>query len=206
MTDIKRFREFVQDFTRLVDSSGNDEDEIFAQGMPLLGKLVGTDDWLPDEFAQPGTDTYRQYLLYCDPLERFSVVSFVWGPGQSTPVHDHTVWGMIGMMRGVEHCSEYACERLGAPLEAGERHKILPGECDRVSPRIGDIHKVENALTDRPSISIHVYGGNIGAVSRHVFEPATGEMKPFVSGYSNVTVPNLWDRSAEVRAAITARA
>jgi predicted metal-dependent enzyme (double-stranded beta helix superfamily) len=52
------------------------------------------------------------------------------------------------------------------------------------------------------SISVHVYGANIGAVSRHVYDPATGEEKPFVSGYSSAQVPNLWDRSAEVRATL----
>ena len=41
--------------------------------------------------AQPHPQYYQQHLLHCDPLERFSVVSFVWGPGQKTPVHDHTV-------------------------------------------------------------------------------------------------------------------
>ncbi|MFZ9530819.1 MAG: cysteine dioxygenase, partial [Burkholderiales bacterium] len=53
------------------------------------------------------------------------------------------------------------------------------------------------------SISIHVYGANIGAVKRHVFDPATGADKPFVSGYSSPQMPNFWDRSAEVRASIT---
>ena len=64
------------------------------------------------------------------------------------------------------------------------------------------MHAVANALADQPSISIHVYGGNIGAVRRHVCDPATGEVKDFVSGYSSEVVPNLWDRSAVVRAGI----
>ena len=37
---------------------------------------------------------------------------------------------------------------------------------------------------------------------RHVFDAATGVVKDFVSGYSIATVPNLWDRSAAVRAGI----
>ena len=56
----------------------------------------------------------------------------------------------------------------------------------------GDIHTIANALSDASSISIHVYGGNIGRISRSVFDPITGEEKPFVSGYSNATTPNLW--------------
>ena len=76
---------------------------------------------------------------------------------------------------------------------------------DAVSPAVGDIHVVANALADRPSISIHVYGANIGAVRRHVFDPETGAPKDFVSGYSSDRVPNLWDRSAAVRAGAGAR-
>ena len=91
----------------------------------------------------------------------------------------------------------------GVP-KAGPSHKILPGQIDRVSPTVGDVHKVENALTDRASISIHVYGANIGAVSRHVFDTATGAPTPFVSGYSAPSLPNFWDRSADVRATLAA--
>ncbi|MNC82681.1 hypothetical protein D3C75_1362860 [compost metagenome] len=49
---------------------------------------------------------------------------------------------------------------------------------------------------------MHLYGGNIGAVSRHVYDPDTGMAKPFVSGYSSASLPNLWDRSAAVRATL----
>ena len=55
------------------------------------------------------------------------------------------------------------------------------------------------AYADRPSISIHVYGANIGAVRRHVFDPATGAPREFISGYHNTVMPNLWDRSQEAR-------
>jgi len=134
-----------------------------------------------------------------DPI-RFSVVSFVWGPGQRTPVHDHTVWGLIGMLRGSEIARNYTAEPCGRLALSGTE-KLVPGEVTAVSPTIGDIHLVENALRDRPSISIHVYGGNIGAIRRFTFDPATGTPSLFVSGYTNKIVPNLWDRSAEVRAA-----
>ena len=200
MKNHMRFRQFVGDFTRLVERSGKDEAAIFEHGGKLLASLVGTDDWLPEACAEAHPEHYQQYLLHCDPLERFSVVSFVWGPGQKTPVHDHMVWGMIGMLRGAEMCHEFTGS-AGA-LKTGTSHKLLPGEVDRVSPTVGDVHKVENALADQTSISIHIYGANIGAVSRHVYDPVTGVPKPFVSGYSAPSLPNFWDRSAEVRATL----
>src|SRR4051794_1934052 len=94
---VERFRHLLCALTRLCDA-GAAESEIRAEGGRALRDLVTQDDWLPDEFAMPDPASYRQYLLYCDPLERFSVVSFVWGPGQQTPVHDHAVWGLVGML------------------------------------------------------------------------------------------------------------
>jgi predicted metal-dependent enzyme (double-stranded beta helix superfamily) len=203
MTNPQRFRDFIAGFSALVDAHASDERRILAEGGKLLGALVSHDDWLPEEFARAAADSYRQYLLYCDPRERFSVVSFVWSPGQKTPVHDHTVWGLVGVLRGEEQCEEYGDPVAGEPMRPRGAHRVRPGEVDRVSPTVGDVHVVSNALGDRPSISIHVYGANIGAVRRHVFDPETGAPRPFVSGYHNTVLPNFWDRSAEVRAGVT---
>ncbi|MGB7543784.1 MAG: cysteine dioxygenase [Burkholderiales bacterium] len=199
MKNYHRFREFIARFTLLVSTTGADEARIFSEGGELLSALVSHDDWLPDEFAAASAESYRQYLLYCDPQERFSVVSFVWGPGQKSPVHDHTVWGMVGMMRGAEWCHEYAPPRPGRPMRMTGEHRVESGQIDKVSPGIGDIHVVANALSDRPAVSIHVYGANIGAVSRHIFDEATGAARPFISGYHNSVMPNFWDRAAELR-------
>lgn len=196
-----RLRSFVQGMTRVVERT-NDEAVILDEGAALLGELVAVDDWLNDQFAEPNPEIYSQYLLYCDPLERFSVVSFVWGPGQRTPVHDHTVWGLIGMLRGAERARGFVRDGADGKFVIGAEELLRPGQVSTVSPRIGDIHEVSNALTDRASISIHAYGANIGAVSRHVFDIETGAAKPFVSGYSNNVMPNLWDRSEEVRAGV----
>lgn len=200
-----RFRHFVAEFTRLIERAGADEKRIHTEGEPLLADIVRHDDWLPDAYAQPHAQYYQQYLLYCDPLERFSVVSFVWGPGQKTPVHNHTVWGLLGVMRGAESCHRYDVPDVNNPGQPMRQHPLQQlklHEIDRVSPAVGDIHEVANAYADRVSISIHVYGANIGAVKRHVFDAATGTRKDFVSGYSNTTLPNIWDRSAEVRATL----
>ena len=187
--NLSRLRGFVQDMTRLVERHGADEAAMLDQGEKLLKDLIAHDDWLPDEYAQPARESYRQYLLYCDPLERFSVVSFVWMPGHRTPIHDHTVWGLVGVMRGEETCEEYS-----TAIDRTLTHPSRAGDVDRVSPSLGDIHVVSNTST-KTAVSIHVYGANIGAVRRHTFDPATRQSKEFISGYHNAAVPNLWDRS-----------
>ena len=186
MENIGRLREFVRAMTQLVERHGADEPRMLDEGEKLLATLVAQDDWLPEEYAAPSPESYRQYLLYCDPLERFSVVSFVWMPGHRTPIHDHTVWGLVGVMRGVEMCEEFS-----SSIKKINSHESKPGEVDRVSPTVGDIHVVSNAGT-QVAVSIHVYGANIGAVRRHVYDQETGKPKEFVSGYHNRTLPNLW--------------
>ena len=180
----------VQTMTRL-SADALDEDSLLDHGERLMRALVAQDNWLPEALAQPHPEFYRQYLLHADPLGRFSIVSFVWGPGQHTPVHDHTVWGIIGMLRGAEFSQGFHATDAGA-LVAGTEHRLNLGDVEVVSPTRGDIHRVRNAYADQVSISIHMYGGNIGEIERHVFDPATGTTKPFVSGYSNSMVPNLW--------------
>ena len=187
---LSSLKHVVQTMTRLCGDA-LDETTIVAHGERLMRTLVAHDGWLPEALAQPHPEFYRQYLLHADPLGRFSLVSFVWGPGQHTPVHDHTVWGIIGMLRGAEFSQGFHATDAG-PLVAGAEHRLNPGDVEVVSPTRGDIHRVRNAYADQVSISVHMYGGNIGEIERHVFDPTTGASKPFVSGYSNSMVPNLW--------------
>jgi 3-mercaptopropionate dioxygenase len=187
-----RLRDFVAQLAALLDQQP-DEAVILERGSELLRPLLQHDDWLDDAFAQPHPQHYQQYLLYADAQQRFSVVSFVWGPGQQTPVHDHRVWGLIGMLRGAEVSQGFRLDN-GKLVADGAPVRLEPGHIDAVSPRVGDIHRVSNAFDDRVSLSIHVYGANIGAVSRAVYGE-DGSEKPFISGYSSRYLPNIWDLS-----------
>jgi 3-mercaptopropionate dioxygenase len=192
---IERLRDFVVAFSNLIETASG-EPEILREGTSLLKELVGVDDWLPARYAEPSMTGYQQYLLHSDSRERFSVVSFVWGPGQKSPIHDHTVWGIVGILRGAEFEQGYSRTSDGRFVERAAPVRLERGEVTAVSPAIGDFHRVSNALDDRPSTSIHVYGANIGAVRRSMYE-TDGTSKTFVSGYSNTELPNLWDRSKE---------
>lgn len=188
--------EFVAAMTRLAEQHLADEAQVLEQAAPLMRRLVAHDDWLPDALAVSHPEYYQQHLLYGDPLDRFSLVSFVWGPGQKTPIHDHTVWGIIGMLRGAECGQRYERDAAGRLTAQGAEETLRPGDIDIVSPSRGDIHVVRNAFADKVSVSIHLYGGNIGRIQRHVFAADTGQSKAFVSGYSNALTPNLWAREA----------
>jgi len=192
---VEKLRQFIQDLDALHREVA-DETALLDAVALRLAALVKKDDWLPEEYTLPHPHHYQQYLLHVDSGQRFSIVSFVWGPEQSTPIHDHRVWGAIGMLRGAEENQRYRLDERGLPVVSGVAEHLSPGEVEKVSSRDGDIHRVSNALADRVSISIHVYGGNIGGVRRAVYTPE-GLVKPFVSGYSNRHLPNIWDLSKD---------
>jgi 3-mercaptopropionate dioxygenase len=175
---------FIAAFERLL-AGRPVEPTIRAEGGRLLAELVEQDDWLPPAFARPDEQHYCQYPLHRDAAGRFSLVSFVWGPGQATPIHDHTVWGLIGMLRGAEYSQGYRYTGPNQLVPAGLPLRLEPGQVEAVSPAIGDIHRVRNAFDDRVSISIHVYGADIGTVQRSVYQ-VDGSRQPFVSGYSAI--------------------
>jgi predicted metal-dependent enzyme (double-stranded beta helix superfamily) len=189
--NVAPLRRFVEEMAALVDNCYS-ESELVAAGSECLGELVSVDGWLPDEFAAPGTE-YRQYLLHCDSRERFSVVSFVWGPGQCTPIHNHGTWGLIGILRGAELSERFTASAACPPEPVAAESTLNQGAVDAVSPSIGDVHRVRNAFDDRVSVSVHVYGTNIGRHQRLSFRE-DGTAVPFVSGYSNERLPNIWSQ------------
>ena len=186
--DTAPFKAFITQLNKNVLQAADESTLLHATRL-ALHTLVATDSWLPPAYAGPSAMRYQQYLLYVDPEERFSVVSFVWGPGQETPIHNHTVWGLIGMLRGAERSQTFHVLEDGR-LAPGQTTVLHPGDVDVVSPTLGDIHRVSNFYQDQVSVSIHVYGADIGKMQRSVFAE-DGTQKTFISGYSNGALPSL---------------
>ena len=151
---------------------------------PLLRGLVMEPDWLNEKYRRAiPSKAYAQYLLYRPADHAFSVVSFVWNPGQGSPIHDHCTWGVIGQLEGQEEESRFRLqnnrlERIGVVL-------ARPGDVSHVYPPTRDIHQIINR-SSTPTISIHIYGGDIGSQRRHVYDPDTAATQEFISGYDPV--------------------
>ena len=177
----RKLAALIKGFDALFAAASSEADLIYA-GQGLLTELVREDDWLPPAFAKADHGGYRQYLLYRDLSARFSISSFVWGPRQATPIHDHGVWGLVGMLRGAEATQRFRL--LDSGLVAETELLLRPGMVDVLEPHVGDIHRVRNALEEDVSISIHIYGADMATLERssYLFD---GTKKSFVSGYSN---------------------
>lgn len=123
-------------------------------------------DWLPPEARRSADDTYQRHLLYEDEAGRFSVGSFVWKPGQATPVHDHTGWGVVGVVDGELVSENFATDPEGR-LAQTSVVALKPGATTWLFPAAGDIHRIVNPSTRNTAISIHVYGAPFAAVCRN---------------------------------------
>lgn len=124
---------------------------------------------LPASHTQPADSCYARHVIHCDPLSRFCIVSIVLMPGQSTPIHNHNTWGVIGVVTGREREVRFRRSDSGQ-LEELETRFNAPGETAVVIPP-RDVHRIEGASTDgKPTVSIHVYGGNVDRVTRTIFE------------------------------------
>ena len=178
-----RFDRFLSAMAVLLERPDVDEAAIIRKGRAVLADLVSEDSWYPDAFAQPDPHRFKQYMLHRDEMG-LTVLGVVWGPGQSAPPHNHTIWGLVGQLRGTEATRMYERPLGGGPLQMVEEHVLNPGQTTALSPTIGDIHDVRNVGPD-VAVSIHVYGGDLESLSyrrsRYVVE--TGAIIPFATEY-----------------------
>jgi len=126
----------------------------------LRAHLPGPGILTPDQrLGEP--DRVAGHLLHAEPDGAFSILGPVWRPGQTTRIHDHITWCVVGVLSGIEH-EELFDEALN-PL--GTRDNP-PGEVSGFAPP-GDIHRIRN-VGDETATSLHVYGTDITRVGSSV--------------------------------------
>ncbi len=181
----KDLQDFIADVERVLADT-DDQYEITERIAPSLSALLDSGYRLPPEFVRPSPTRHQNYPLYIAPDDSWSLVSVVWNVGQRTPVHGHEMWGVVGIYSGSEREIRYlkpAADAVGPLTSAGE-HVWHRGEVTVCCTTDDDVHSVV-AEGDEPTIGIHVYGGNIGTMSRPSYDPATGEVHRFVSGWDD---------------------
>src|SRR3954466_1547548 len=146
-----------------------------------LRTLLGNPYLLTPARREPAPHHYRQHILHAEEDGRFSIVALVWLPGQSTSVHDHVSWCVVGIHQGEER--EVSYEGAG---EAEDRCLIPVGESVHrvgsvsVLQPPGDIHTVYNPGPEL-AISIHIYGADVrklGTSIRHRYDLPVVETVP----------------------------
>jgi predicted metal-dependent enzyme (double-stranded beta helix superfamily) len=182
MPTASHFAQFLERMDSLV-AAKDDPHVIADETGHLLAELLEHPEFLEERFRRPAVASYRQHLVHVHPRGSYSVVSLVWKPGQATPVHDHRCWCVVGVLQGRELETRYHLYRQGkAELLVCDGESVYTqGQVCRLVPPAEDIHRVENAGADGLSISIHVYGTDIGALRtsiNHVFDQPVVDAVP----------------------------
>lgn len=96
-------------------------------------------------------------------------------PGSVSPIHNHCMWGVIGMFAGQEDNHLYT--RAGAGLDGAGTRVLRRGDVFEMDPNL--IHAVENPL-DVPNGGLHIYGGDLmERPGRSLWDPDSGEEVPY---------------------------
>lgn len=195
--------EIIRDFIDTVDDVASETEEISTLLDELsdpFHELLMTDDWLPEKYRHLAdddmedtgemSDDIAQWLLYRRDSE-LALFSLVVPPGHRTPVHDHLSWGLIGIYQGAQNEKFYRQVDANSAIDQHAELKLkreqeqTRGDYYKLIPPEDDIHSVKT-ISDKPSVSIHLLGTDVGCIPRHKFVVDDQKVKPFLSGYSNV--------------------
>ena len=91
-------------------------------------------------------------------------------PHLVSPPHDHRMWAVIGIYEGQENNSFY--KRSPTRLEEANHREVQAGEAILLGPEV--IHAVANPR-GFTTLGLHVYGGDLNAAQRSMWNPYTGE-------------------------------
>ena len=180
-------RHFVEDVGTIVRSAPS-EAELLRALKPKMEKLLRSPGSVPEEAFTPRKDRFANTLLHRPPDKAFSITGGTWAPGQTTPIHDHLTWAVVGVYEGEERESIFrrtddGSDPARATLELASERINRRGHVTVLGEK--GIHRIDN-VSARPSHSVHVYGRDIGTLDRHSYDPVSGEISRFVSGYCNV--------------------
>src|SRR5215469_10706453 len=95
-------------------------------------------------------------------------------PGFVSIPHDHGMWAVIGIYDGEEANTFY--RRAGDGLEEANHRTIHAGEAIILGEDV--IHAIENPLA-RQTFGLHVYGGDLVAAKRSMWDPAGCREHPY---------------------------
>jgi 3-mercaptopropionate dioxygenase len=119
---------------------------------------------LPERFRQARPDGYARRLLHRDAAGRYTAVVMTWDVGQGTPLHDHAgIWCVEGVVEGRMTVCQYDLVD-----DAPGAYRFAPQ--DTISATVGtagclippfEYHTLANASATGPSITLHVYGGEM---------------------------------------------
>ncbi|HTV33261.1 MAG TPA: hypothetical protein VME69_09195 [Methylocella sp.] len=193
---LKRFIWDVQSIVELAES----EREILLIGRDLMARLIAADDWLPTVFAAASEAGSRQFQIYRDGLERFSIVSTILPGGTALAITKPSVWEILGVLAGAVARQPLDGGPDGGVQANGNGHVLPAGTLEAHGSRSGDLVRLSNGLDDRASLILHVYGGDIGKLIGHPLAPDGRMLEPLAYANAESAPPyDIFSIQTEIR-------
>ncbi len=98
----QKMNRFIEQVDYIVKKE-EDEVLITTEVAKVMKELLANNYTLPKKFTVPNKEKYVLFPLFVSADEAFSIASAVWDVGQTTPIHDHGTWGVIGIVQGTEY-------------------------------------------------------------------------------------------------------
>lgn len=119
-------------------------------------------------------------ILHEEPDHTLLVEAIAWLPGRGVKPHDHQTWGVVVGLDGRETNVNWVRRDDGsragyADLVPG--HEVEVGDGDVVAFLPDDIHSVRND-SDKPTLSLHIYGKSLAHIDRSEFDPEANVQRP----------------------------
>ncbi len=180
------------DQVREIVKAGGSEEEITARVAAGLVPLLDDPNLLNADHLLVKKEGFTLNRIHVELDESFSVGTGIWDVGQTTPIHDHGAWGVIGIYRGMEREESFLRE---GPRESGACVRLIPkgvrvagpGDVFVCCTQDDDVHRVSCA-SSQPVVGIHVYGGDLAKIPRFQYEESTGQVKSFQTGWDYAKV------------------
>ena len=128
---------------------------------------------LPDCVLEPVADHYARRELYTSPEYGYGIIAMTWGPGQGTPIHDHSgLWCVEGVWHGQLEITQYdLSERDGERYRFTEVGSLIAGTGSAgslIPPH--EYHTIRNASDTTTAVSLHIYKRAMTCCG--IFQPA----------------------------------
>ena len=157
-------------------ASGDQHAVTAALRNALCALIRDTEVQLPCCVQDAIVDHYARRELYRSPQHGYSVVAMTWGPGQGTPLHDHSgLWCVEGVWHGELEITQYELlETSGDRFRFRAAGGMLagPGSAGSLIPP-HEYHTIRNASADRIAVSLHIYQAEMACCAK--FQPLASD-------------------------------
>lgn len=165
----------------VITADETDPAEIIEHLKPIAVKLAENTSWVRPEFCH--VDELQGigiHVINQEENDSNLVEAISWLPGLGVAPHDHQTWGVVVGIDGTEINTEWrrlddGSEPGFAELEITRETRVCRGDMVAFLPN--DIHSVRND-SDRPSLSLHIYGRVLANLERSEFDPINKRQYP----------------------------